>query len=282
MPIWEYSDHLTAGDLELLRGRTCVFCGSPMETLPGIGAASYTNPNQEHYDVINGRVVPAERILSAEDTGKVITVCRVCGWWTAQRSETWWKPETVLGWTGYGAVGVLKRLSLTDLSTPIEEVRAYLAARYEDRLRVDPHLFEAAVADVFRDLGYVVRATGHSGDDGIDAVLDGPEDTTVGLQVKRWKNRISVAQIREFTGALFMGGYTHGIFVAASEYQSGCPRTAHMSTFRGIAVRLLDARAFYDALCIAQRNHYAAADDADGPWSDMELHVIGGGEAPVT
>ena len=48
----------------------------------------------------------------------------------------------------------------------------------------------------FGDLGYRARVTAYSGDDGIDVILDGDDDKAVGVQVKRYKNRIEVDQIR--------------------------------------------------------------------------------------
>jgi restriction endonuclease Mrr len=67
--------------------------------------------------------------------------------------------------------GTIKNLDLRNLDTPIEEVRSCLAGRYGERREMNPTLLEQTVASVFRDLGYCSRATGCTGDGGIDVIL---------------------------------------------------------------------------------------------------------------
>jgi restriction system protein len=122
-------------------------------------------------------------------------------------------------------------------------------------------------------LGYEARVTSFSGDDGIDVILDGPANELIGVQVKRYADRIGVDQIRELTGALFIGGYTRGIFVTTSSFQSGGERTADMSTRRGIPVELMDAERFYGALQIAQINAYTD-EGVQRPWASLATRAI--------
>ena len=154
----------------------------------------------------------------------------------------------------YRACGVLRELDLTDLSTPIEELRSYLVAKYGDRFDVHPRKFEEIVGSVFADFGFRVRVTSYSGD-GIDVVVfDGKNDATTGIQVKRQRGRVTAEQIRSFVGALVLQGLTTGIYVTTSTYQKGAQRTATAAQHTpGVAVSLMDATRFYDALKITQR-----------------------------
>jgi len=131
-----------------------------------------------------------------------------------------------------------------------------LTARYKRRNDLHPRLFEETVGSVFRGLGFEARVTAYTNDGGIDVVLDENSETTIGIQVKRSKRRISVEQIRSFTGALVLGGYTKGVFVTTSEFQSGAKRVAGLAQLRGTAIELMDAKRFYDALRITQRPVY--------------------------
>ena len=145
-----------------------------------------------------------------------VEVCPACGWWKAQYIKSWVNPgESCTDFYQGGAS--LKELDVTDLTAPIAEVRDYLAARYEQRLKVHPKLFEEVVGSVFSNLGYRALVTAYSGDDGIDVILTSGEET-VGVQVKRYKNKINVEQIRSLAGALVLKGLTRGIFVTTSTF----------------------------------------------------------------
>ena len=117
---------------------------------------------------------------------------------------------------------------------------------------INPRTFEKVVASIFKDHGYLARVTAYSGDGGIDVILEGKDGDLIGVQVKRYKNKISVAQIRELTGALVLNGITKGIFVTTSEFQSGVYSIAKQSTERGYPIELIDATSFLQELKIAQ------------------------------
>lgn len=63
---------------------------------------------------------------------------------------------------------------------------------------VHPRVLEQIVCSIFKDLGYKARVTAYSADGGVDVILDGANDNTVGVQVKRYKQerRIEAEQIR--------------------------------------------------------------------------------------
>jgi hypothetical protein len=208
------------------------------------------------------------------DTTTHVRTCPVCGWWSVIRHES--TVASAGGGAGYrseslGAFGSLLELDLADVEAPVEEVRRYLAARYESRFDIHPRLFEETVGSVFGDLGYAARVTGYSGDDGIDVILDGPAGEVIGVQVKRYRHSIQVEQIRALTGALVLGGLTRGIFVTTSTFQSGAASTVERLEPRGYGIELMDAHRFYEALRIAQRTRYRSKTQPDAPWRDASL-----------
>ena len=148
-----------------------------------------------------------------------IRVCPDCGWWITFRETVTSGPKATV--TTYGGVGALKVLDLSDIQTPLNEIRQYLTAHYDDRFSANPRLFKETVASVFGNLAYRPRATAYSGDDGVDVIFDGSKNDTIGVQVKRYRGKIGVAQIRELTGALLINGHTRGIFVTTSDFESG-------------------------------------------------------------
>lgn len=251
MAIWIYKKELS--DKGLIRtaveAKVCVFCNSAMTILKDEG----------EYDPGDSHWLPREKQY-------LVRCCPVCGWWVTSRKED----------TGYarslsGACAILRELNLSDQATPIEEVRSYLAAKYDERFKIDPWKFENVVASVYKDLGYQARVTARSGDGGIDIILDGPSDTVIGVQVKRYKGKINVEQIRSFTGALFLEGITRGIFVTTSSFQSGAYPTAEKARLRGIPIELVDAERFYHALGLAQRKAYKRFSDRSAPYYRANL-----------
>lgn len=199
------------------------------------------------------------------DNGELY-ICRACGWWIERRDVEGCfgpsHPDTGLNgaqrefsdWhrRGYGITGALKNLDLTDLGTPVNEIRSYLMARWNSRFEVHPRKFEEVVQSVMRSLGYEARVTAYSGDGGIDVVLDGPNDTIVGIQVKRWSRSISVEQIRSFVGALCLNGYRKGVFITTSRYQRGAFKLVNVAKDRSIFVELLDSTRFLEVMRVAQ------------------------------
>jgi len=100
----------------------------------------------------------------------------------------------------------------------------------------------------------------------------GGDDRTIGVQVKRTKHNISVEQIRAFTGALVLGGYTKGIFVTTSSFASGVRRTAELAKFRATPIELMDSKRFYDALKLVQRPFYRNKEELIQHILDVKNH----------
>jgi restriction system protein len=148
-----------------------------------------------------------------------------------------------------------------------------LAARYDARFSIDPWKFEEVVASVYRDQGYRTRVTARSGDGGVDIMLDGPDNSTIGVQVKRYRGKVKVDHIRALVGALVDADpeLTRGIFVATSEFQPGAQKYVTRQRLRGRRIELVDAAAFYDALGIAQRKQYNSLADRSAPFSAARM-----------
>lgn len=258
MSAWEYRD--SESDCDVIRcdiGREfCIYCGNRLSL--------YSARAERLSSVERSRLLDGREYLQA-DRQNTWAICGVCGWWWAKiqyqdcysghsdpADESRWcyiGKEQILR----GTVGRLRNLDLADISTPIDEVRSYIAAQPESRFSLHPRRFEEVVASVFQDHGFIAELTAYSADGGIDMVLEGAQSRSVGVQVKRYRGSINVDQIRSFSGALFLGGFTRGVFVTTSRYEAGCDGVAALSGVRGIPIELLDGRQFLDSLGVAQR-----------------------------
>lgn len=231
--------------------------------------------------------------LGVHEATETLHACPLCGWWRLQR-EALLDDRHMFGRLAQprlekhprgrrtedefptmtrllrGAAGSLRNLALTDVSVPLEDVRAYLTGRYEQRFGLPPSVLEETVASVFANVGYSVQVTGKSGDDGIDVVLSKGEEV-IGVQVKRYSARIQVDQIRAFAGALMVNGLTKGVFVTTSDFTRGAPRTVSKLAERGYRIELYDAVRFLDALKISQR---ASASSAGVSLKDVRGHGL--------
>lgn len=261
MSIWLYSDdvHDTRTVVSAIGLTECPFCRSPLDLL-----------KHDRESVPNFA------------TNLTVKACSKCGWWcikktslalhsSARPSAARQRVTRPHQFQLYGAVASLKNLDVGNITTPLQEVRDYLTAKYESRFQVHPQLFEQVVASVFKDVGYHTRVTAYSGDDGIDVILDGPTGEEVGVQVKRYSNRIEVEQIRSLAGALVLNGLTKGVFVTTSTFQSGASSTVTRFARRGIDIELVDAPRFLQALKIAQRQRYEFVQEPSTPFQSAAL-----------
>ncbi len=185
-----------------------------------------------------------------------VDYCLTCGWWRLIKDICISAQEWQMWDIFFGCVGTLKNLSVNDLSTPMDEISNYLVAKYEDRFSVNPRKFEEVVASVFKSLGNHVNVTGYSNDGGIDVVLGNTDENLIGIQVKRYKEKIKVEQIRPFAGALILSGLNKGIFVTTSNYQPAAITAAQKFTSLTLPIELIDANRFYDALKLSQKQSF--------------------------
>jgi len=252
MAIWEYKDQSREAIIEVFYHLSCIYCNG-----------EFDNIEQEASE---------DDYLGVFPSSKNINVCKVCGWWRVFQAfalveEFDWHQS--IG----GAVGSLRELNLSDIAVPLDEVRAFLAAKYEARFSIHPRLFEETVASVFSDLGYAVDVTAYSNDGGIDVILTQNGTDFIGVQVKRYAEKIEAEQIRALTGALIINGFTKGVFVTTSRFSKGAYKTAGLAYQRGIPIELIDAPKFYEALGIAQRASHTGGIEYK-PWSSAILKSI--------
>ena len=239
MTIWAYTN--TVRDVELVRAAVlvhkCIFCQAHLET-PRWKTTELKWTPPEHNRFRSGPFSytrPAEPHASPVSDTQIVRCCPVCGWWTKQVFSSVWFSSGYQH-RHFGAAGSLRELDLSDQSIPLKQIRSYLAAKESVRFRLDPWRFEETVASVYRDLGFQARVTSRSGDGGIDVILDGPRGEVIGVQVKRYKAKIKVEQIRSLAGALMLDGKTRGMFVTTSEFQRGARSTVAKYRRRGTAI----------------------------------------------
>ncbi|GAA5522033.1 restriction endonuclease [Aliifodinibius salicampi] len=176
--------------------------------------------------------------------------CEFCGWWIADY-RGFLAAKDMIWEVIAGVSAVLKEFDISDISTPIQDIRSFLSGRYKTRNILHPIKYEEVVASVFSDLGYDVKLTSYNHDDGIDILLENDSDC-IGVQVKRTKNKIQIDTIRSFVGALILGGFTKGIFVTTSDFTKVSRATADIANKSIIPIELWDASSFLEVLKVAQ------------------------------
>lgn len=236
--MWEYSEASRLFTLRSVHSRQCIWCFKELYRFDPVRIESKTS----------------KRRLIAQ-----LSVCRLCGWWTAYRVHQGDHPRTAHLYECYdGIVGSLREFDPADISLPIEDVRRYLQINQDRVYDLHPRVFEEVVGSVFKDHGWQVKVTAYTGDDGVDVVLTSGAKT-VGVQVKKNKKqrKVEAEQIRALAGALILNGMTEGVFVTTSSYRRGAMLTAANYCQRGYHVHLLDCKKFFEALEIAQVHSFS-------------------------
>lgn len=276
MKAWKYNDLATGGivcdlGLEFLNARVkeCRYCKhrmvdkeiSNMWNFKPIDYIKTHNIGLDFEWITEEQGVPLEDLtLRDGDPGEDVYcysfVCKVCDWWVLEK-RVWLAAVTSQIWELiFASAGILRNLDLSDISLPIEEIRKYLAAKYESRFSLHPRKFEEVVTSVFRDLGYNCRLIAYTNDGGVDIILSGVENSLIGVQVKRYKGKIKVEQIRSFLGAMILKNCVKGIFVTTSGFQKGACNLAKLCNTDYRPIELMDAEKFFKTLEIAQINSF--------------------------
>jgi restriction system protein len=268
MTIWEYAERReTPFTQDFVYNPLCMYCHSPLER-DREDESNSTLDDYINYGMSDGFTTA---------THAIIGICPGCGWWKyAVDTQIGGRPnpsyENV-------RIGSLMRLDLSSGLLAIADVRDYLVAKYESRFQINPRIMEELVASIYRDHGFESLVTAYSGDGGIDVILRGPHEQTVGVQVKRYRGRISVSQIRELVGALVVNGHTRGVFVTTSEFQSGAHTLAQNAASKGVFIELVDGLQLFEKLRIAQLSSTRIIADRK-PWGEVPTSSWLGKGAP--
>lgn len=212
----------------------------------------------------------------SSESGRIeeLFICPCCGWWKYRRDDgqEWGGACRILYYAGN--YGKLKNLSQSDIAEPMDDLEKSLIKK--DIVPISrPRIFEELVASVFKSAGYNVHLTSYSKDGGIDIILAESADKSIGVQVKRYKNKIGVEQIRAFSGALIHGGFTSGIFVTTSTFTSGAEKAAKITSTRGIPVILYDTKRFFEALGVKPREMYRSFGEWENSIGKISLWPAG-------
>ena len=262
MSIWSYDDSL-AGSQSLLRlhKNSCPFC----DVLLGLVGRKPVSKLHE----------PA----NTEEGGHAeVRACELCGWWDLHIDTYETRHAAGLGTFDYTftryAHGALRNLDLADISTPLDEVRQYLLVKQEKIGQVAPRLVEELVADIFSNLGYIVELTPQTRDGGIDIFLIyNSKNERIGVEVKRYKKKITVEQIRSFLGALGLSQTSNGIFVGTSGFTSDARRAVEKASEISMAkVELKDATWLMEQLRLTQRSPFQSVDDETAAFQKVIAH----------
>lgn len=110
------------------------------------------------------------------------------------------------------------------LESTFNQIQESLAGELLERvLKQSPSFFERLVVELMEKMGYGAgKITGHSGDEGIDGVID--EDKlgldVIHIQAKRWApdHKVSRPDLQQFVGALAGQNGNKGVFITTSSF----------------------------------------------------------------
>ncbi|MHA4866877.1 restriction endonuclease [Duganella sp. PWIR1] len=190
-------------------------------------------------------------VREPEELDAQLYTCPLCGWWHVAK-EIYLFTRNQIWFIECGAAASLKKFDKVDISLPANDVRQYLMGKYASRYNVNPRRFEEVVSSVFSSCGFRTELTSYSSDGGIDVILRDTREQPIAVQVKRHRNTIEVAPIREFIGAMTLNGFTRGAFVTTSRFSRGGQEIIQNAHGRGLTLNLIDAPKFFEHLEIAQ------------------------------
>ncbi len=144
--------------------------------------------------------------------------CRNCGWWVFVFSKN--KVYPFESFRNEFHEGVLHNFDYENSDEPITALRKRIVQQKTDLRSISPKQMEILVGSVLRDYYDVsVQYVGGPGDNGIDLLLTEGEKK-IAVQVKRRESpnsSESVSTIRDFLGAIILGGIPKGIVVSTAK-----------------------------------------------------------------
>src|SRR5665213_1554090 len=139
--IWNYHESENDKEETILRQMDCIFCGAPL-----------VRDEAEDEQLFQMEMSYGWSDNFTTSVHSYVGICPVCGWW--KYAYSMWNPgnrhisRSLITDLKYG---ILKNLDLTDVNTPVEEIRSYLLAKFKERFKVNPKSFENVVASVFHN-----------------------------------------------------------------------------------------------------------------------------------
>jgi hypothetical protein len=223
------------------------------------------------------------------DRGRAIrvVVCEDCGWWSSRDACELRQDDD--GEHLYFGLrrAALRSFAISDTDIPVDLLQQHLIRHPEALRQVNPRSLEDLVGSIFADFfNCEAIHIGGPGDGGVDLVLvDGDQRRVV--QVKRRQSASkaeSVAVVREFVGAMVVGGEVEGIVVTTAPSFSPSAQEAALKATQHAAVEkidlidagsLLDICGLIDAPAPAWQNSAHSIDQApDALESDLVSEAV--------
>ena len=155
-----------------------------------------------------------------------LSLCPQCGYW--HEHEVRFFKDSMPRGSEEVKTSVLRRYNTDDLDAPLSAVESHLVKRPELLGTIHPVKVEELVGHMLREqLDCETAFTKRSRDGGFDIICVESEAGRRLVQVKRYKNKITVSAIREFVGVLIREGVSQGIFVTTGEYTSDAMNEIH-------------------------------------------------------
>src|SRR6266550_4255900 len=129
--IWHHQDQEETELESVHKSENCLFCHGSLHC-----DAEAEHELQDGYGyLVLARAIGHKGIYRSAS----VAICKVCGWWKYTQLMNM---PSGSGFEDFynGGYGILKKLDLSDLRQPLNEVRSYLAAKYNERFRIHPRL----------------------------------------------------------------------------------------------------------------------------------------------
>lgn len=183
------------------------------------------------------------RIVFESHTDILTYHCVHCGWWRVEnRSSANPSVDYIFP--------TLKKFNVGSRDLPLGILWTEILKKPDLLLLINCTVFERFVAEVLSsELGIKVKHIGRTGDGGIDLFYC-HGDQNCAIQVKRRTKNDSVegvSLVREFLGAMLLGGYNNGkIVTTANRFTDGAYRAKSVAEEKGLvsSIDLVDKNEF--------------------------------------
>jgi len=199
---------------------------------------------------LNSEYVRQEENTSGEESyGRE---CNRCGfWWSHTRCPGFGLEYCESDTFEYS---MLREFAINDARLGMEEIGAHLRKRFKDIEDLSPRNFEYLIARVYTKLGYSVRLTKQTRDDGFDMILlDNGTDKQILIECKRFKNNrcVGIEIVDRLLGVQLRKGIKQARIVTTGYFSLPAKRAAKEAKIKsGYSMDLVDANDFSTELDI--------------------------------